>query len=79
MREINSAAMLKDFNEQTVIQLMKSCLKCPQVTFWGSGLCLGNRGRVGVGGERRNFAQLLRKCIVVDNPLEIEIGRGSGS
>lgn len=34
-------------------------------------------GRGGVGGEWRNFAQLLRKCIVVGNPLEIEIGRGS--
>lgn len=30
------------------------------------------RGRV---GEWRNFAQLLRKFIVVDNPLKIEIGR----
>lgn len=27
-----------------------------------------------LGGERRNFAQLLMKCIVVGNPLEIEMG-----
>lgn len=58
---------------------MASCMKCPRVTFEGSGgFVCATRGRVGAGGEWRNFAQLFRKCIVVGNPLEIEIGRGSG-
>jgi len=52
--------------------------KVPPLTFF-TAFVWATRRRSGEEGEWRNFEQLLRTCIVIGNPSEIEIGRGSGS
>lgn len=66
------AAMLQlVINRETSFSSWNASQNVIQATFWGFGGFVRGRKEGWRTGERK-FAHLLKKCIVVDNPLEIE-------